>query len=198
MQCASSIGHERAVELREQRAEAGEREPLGRDVDQLVRAAREPRDAPAQLVGGERRGEEGGGDAARLERRTWSCISAIERRDDERGAGQQARRQLVDEALAAAGGRDEQQAPRLEQRLDRLALAGPERVVAEPRQPRVEVQISHSPDHSGRPGQDKSRGSGPGAPSWREILAGTDEYRMEIGVLMGVLGVHRAAPREAP
>jgi hypothetical protein len=38
----------------------------------------------------------------------------------------------------------------------------------------------------------------PGAPPWREILAGTDEYRMEVGVLMGVLGVHRAAPREGP
>ena len=32
-----------------------------------------------------------------------------------------------------------------------------------------------------------------GTPPWREILAGTDEYRMEVGVLMGVLGVHRAA-----
>jgi hypothetical protein len=33
-----------------------------------------------------------------------------------------------------------------------------------------------------------------GAPhAWREIQAGTDEYRMEIGVLMGVLAAHRAA-----
>jgi hypothetical protein len=30
-------------------------------------------------------------------------------------------------------------------------------------------------------------------PAWREIGAGTDEYRAEIGVLMEVLGVHRAA-----
>jgi hypothetical protein len=30
-------------------------------------------------------------------------------------------------------------------------------------------------------------------PAWRAIGAGTDEYRMEIGVLMGVLAVHRAA-----
>jgi hypothetical protein len=34
----------------------------------------------------------------------------------------------------------------------------------------------------------------PGArPAWREIEAGTDEYRTELGVLMRVLSVHRAA-----
>lgn len=30
-------------------------------------------------------------------------------------------------------------------------------------------------------------------PAWRAIGAGTDEYRMEVGVLMSVLAVHRAA-----
>jgi hypothetical protein len=30
-------------------------------------------------------------------------------------------------------------------------------------------------------------------PAWRSIGAGTDEYRMEIGVLLRVLAVHRAA-----
>jgi|OpeIllAssembly_1097287.scaffolds.fasta_scaffold1321811_1 hypothetical protein len=38
------------------------------------------------------------------------------------------------------------------------------------------------------------RGAAGATPAWREILAGTDEYRMEIGVLMRVLGVHRASP----
>ena len=31
------------------------------------------------------------------------------------------------------------------------------------------------------------------APAWREIKAGTNEYRAELGVLMGVLAAHRAA-----
>jgi hypothetical protein len=34
-------------------------------------------------------------------------------------------------------------------------------------------------------------------PSWRAVGTDTDEYRIEIGVLMAVLGVHRAA-RAAP
>jgi hypothetical protein len=37
------------------------------------------------------------------------------------------------------------------------------------------------------------RGHAGGPPAWREIGAGTDEYRMELGVLMGVLAAHRAA-----
>jgi hypothetical protein len=31
------------------------------------------------------------------------------------------------------------------------------------------------------------------SPAWREIAAGTEEYRVEMGVLMQVLAVHRAA-----
>jgi hypothetical protein len=40
----------------------------------------------------------------------------------------------------------------------------------------------------------------PGAdPAWREIVAGTSAYRLEMGVLMRVLGVHRVArTAEAP
>jgi hypothetical protein len=35
----------------------------------------------------------------------------------------------------------------------------------------------------------------PGArPAWLEVAAGTDAYRLEMGVLMRVLGIHRAAP----
>ena len=39
----------------------------------------------------------------------------------------------------------------------------------------------------------------PGAsPAWREIAAGTEEYRFEMGVLMQVLAVHRAARVATP
>ena len=61
-------GHERRRELRDERAEAGIGEPLGRDVGQLEGAGAQPREPLAHLVGGERRGEEGRGHAARLER----------------------------------------------------------------------------------------------------------------------------------
>lgn len=37
------------------------------------------------------------------------------------------------------------------------------------------------------------RRPGGAGPAWRAITAGTDEYRAEIGVLMAVLEVHRAA-----
>jgi hypothetical protein len=42
--------------------------------------------------------------------------------------------------------------------------------------------------------------SAPGVtPAWREVAAGSDEYRMELGVLMSVLAAHRAArAAEAP
>ena len=61
-------GHERRRELRDERAEAGVGEPLGGDVGQLEGAGAQPREPLAHLVGGERRGEEGRGHAAGLER----------------------------------------------------------------------------------------------------------------------------------
>jgi len=36
------------------------------------------------------------------------------------------------------------------------------------------------------------------APAWREITAGTDEYLLEMNVLMQVLAAHRAARRALP
>ena len=30
-------------------------------------------------------------------------------------------------------------------------------------------------------------------PAWREVVAGTDEYQLEMAMLMQVLAVHRAA-----
>ena len=78
MQCASSIATSGHASSREQRAEAGEREPLGRDVDERV--ARRARRAPCAARSRSR--VERGGQVRRRERRarrapaTWSCISA--------------------------------------------------------------------------------------------------------------------------
>ena len=63
--------------------------------------------------------------------------------------GQQARRQLVGQALAAARGRDQQQPAESEKRPDRLALTRPESLVAEPREAPVEIELSHGSDHKG-------------------------------------------------
>jgi len=54
---------------------------------------------------------------------------------------QEARRELVDEALAPAGWRDQEEAAVGQQRLDRLALARAELRVAEP--PEALLEVDH-------------------------------------------------------
>ena len=149
---------ERRPELEHQGPEARVGEPLRRDVGELEGAGPKPREPLAHLLRGERRGEEGGRDAARRERLHLVVHQRHERRDHQAGAGQQAGRELVGEALAAAGGGHLQQPALFEQRFDRLALPRPEALVAQPRQPGVEIQISHGPDHKGRRGQGRSAG----------------------------------------
>ena len=128
----------------------------------------------AHLLGRERRGQERGGHAARLERVDLVVHQRDERRDHERRPGQEARRELVGQALAAARGRDQQQPASLEQRLDRLALARPEGLVAEPRQAAVQIQVGHGLDHSGPPGQDRTdfAGIGYSLRMWLWLAAG--------------------------
>src|SRR5581483_7278460 len=58
--------------------------------------------------------------------------------------------QLVAQALAAAGRRDQQQAPLSQQGLHRLALARPEGRVAEPREGGLEVYFAYRFCHSAR------------------------------------------------
>jgi hypothetical protein len=127
-------GHERTVDFGQERLEPGKREPLGRDVDELVGAAREAGDAPPELLRRERRCEKGGGDAAPLERHHLIVHERDERRDHDGGAAEQARWQLIDEALAAARRRDEEQPSLAQERLDRAPLPAAEAVVAEPPQ----------------------------------------------------------------
>ena len=132
-------GHQRAVEVTQETAEAVEGQALGRDVDEREASRRHLRHPAAHLALVERRGQEGRRHAARLERLHLIRHQRHERRDDQRRAGQHGRGKLVDEALAAAGGRHQQEAPAIEQRLDRLPLAGPEARVPEPGERGVEV-----------------------------------------------------------
>ena len=69
------------------------------------------RHALPHLAGVESGGEIRRGDAARLERLDLVGHQRDQRRDHQRGAGQERGRELVAQALAAAGGRDQQQAP---------------------------------------------------------------------------------------
>src|SRR5262249_19043445 len=80
-----------------------------------------------------------------------------ERRDDEGGPAQERRRELVDEALAATRGRDEQEPPRGEEALDGLPLAGAEARVAEPAEPALEI-VLHGFGDGACPGRVRGRG----------------------------------------
>ena len=124
-------GDQRAGEAAQERAEARVGEPLGGDVGEGQAAGPELAEAAPHLGGIEGRGEVGGRDAARLESPDLVLHERDERRDDERGSAEQGRGELIDEALAAAGRSDEQEAPDGEQPLDRLSLAGTEARVAE-------------------------------------------------------------------
>ena len=134
---------ERGREARGERSESRVREALGSDVRELEDTGAEPREPLAHLLRGQRCREEGRPDPALLERAHLVVHERDEGRDDEGGAGQERRRQLVDEALAPAGRGDEQQPSALEQRLDRLALPRAERGVPEAREATLEVERGH-------------------------------------------------------
>ena len=94
----------------------------------------------AHLAGVEGGREERRRDAPGLERLHLIRHQRDERGDDEGRAGQHRGGELVDQALAAARGRDQQEPPALEQGLDRLALAGAKARVPEPGERRVEAR----------------------------------------------------------
>ena len=123
------VDHEQAdLRLADPLEEAGRGEPLGRDVEQPRapghRAVdRRPVRGRVLLRVDER-------DLARrdaLERLDLVLHQRHERRDDQRQVGPHQRRQLVAERLARAGRHHDQHVAPGDRRLDRLALAGPER-----------------------------------------------------------------------
>jgi hypothetical protein len=122
---------ERAVEAAQDVAEAREDEALRRDIQELEQAALEAVESPAELVAVEGRGEEGRGDAAALEGVDLVAHQGDQRRDDDGRTAEDEGGELVAEALAAAGRRDEQEAARVEETLDGLALARAELGMAE-------------------------------------------------------------------
>jgi hypothetical protein len=88
---AVSLVHrdQRTVDLAEKHAKAFERQPLGRDVDELEIAGGEPARARAQLLGVERRGQIRRRYAACLQRLDLVVHERDQRRDDDRRARQQ-------------------------------------------------------------------------------------------------------------
>ena len=131
MQCASSmatsgISHvaQQAAEARRTRAARGRRRPASTR-PAAMRAMRRrtsfPSRVEASIVAGTPRA---------FSACTWSFISATSGEITSVVPRKQHRRKLVAEALAAAGGRDEEQAARGQQRLHGFALAGAERRVA--------------------------------------------------------------------
>ncbi len=130
---------ERTVHLAEERAEPGEHEPLGRDVDERHLAPGDQRHAPAHLRCVERGSEIGRADSARLERLDLIGHERHQRRYDQGSPLQDRRRELVAQALAAARRRHEQEPAPREQRFHRLALARTKLRVAQPRESHVDV-----------------------------------------------------------
>jgi len=103
-------GHERAPKALHEGTEAWKGQPLGSDVDELAGAAGDQAHASPHLAGVDGGREVGRRDAAGVERLDLVLHERDQRRDDQRGAVEERGRKLVDEALAAAGRRDEEQA----------------------------------------------------------------------------------------
>ncbi len=135
-------GDQRALEVAQEPAEAVEGQALRRRVDEVEAPRRHLRHAAAHLAGVEGGREERRRHAPGLERLHLIGHERDERRDDEGRAGQHRGGELIDQALAAARGRDQQEPPALEQGLDRLALPGPKARVPEPGERRVEARRS--------------------------------------------------------
>ena len=89
----------------EERAAA---EAFRRDVNELVFAGRQPADARLLFAERERAVDEGGGDAAPLQRVHLILHQRDERADDDRDAFEHQRGKLVTERFAAAGRHDDQ------------------------------------------------------------------------------------------
>ena len=124
---------ERDSSARELREEALVVEALGCDVEELQRAAAEPLADLALLVGTEARVEPGRLDPSSLQEVDLILHQRDQRRDDDRHAVEQQRRQLVAEALPAAGREDGERRPAGQQRLHDAFLPRPKGVEAERR-----------------------------------------------------------------
>ena len=112
--------------------EAVELQPLGRQVDELVAAGEHARDARPADVGLQRRGEVGRRHPSLVEGADLVLHQRDEGGDDERDAWQAGGGELIGEALAAAGGGDDEGLAAVEEGVDGLALPRTEIIEAEP------------------------------------------------------------------
>ena len=122
--------HERERAALEEVAHAS-LERLGGHVHELVLARLERGEAPAALLGVERRVDLGGAEAQRLELVHLILHQADQRRQHQHCAAEETRGELEGERLARAGGHERDAVASLQDRLDDLPLPGAEGVVAE-------------------------------------------------------------------
>ena len=115
-------GEERDLHARQLSDEALVVEALGRHVEQAELAAAQSLRDVAQLVEREARVDARRRHAERRERVDLILHERDQRRDDDRDAVEQERRQLVAEALARARGEDRERAAPRQQGLDHLGL----------------------------------------------------------------------------
>src|SRR5262249_59760229 len=116
-------GHRGTGEMGEEPGEAREAEPFGGDVDELVAPPRHVRHAAAHLTAVDGGSEIRRGHAARDESVDLILHESDERRDDEGGSPKKRGGELINEALAASGGRHPEQASGGQERLPRLPPA---------------------------------------------------------------------------
>jgi hypothetical protein len=140
MQCASSTATSGQSSSRSSERKPAKPSPLGCRVDDLQGPALHGSHAPAHLPRIQRGRQEARGDAAGPKGAHLVVHQGDERRDHQRGSGQECGGELIDQALAAARRRHQQQPPGAEQRLDGLALAGAKRAVAQPAQAALQAE----------------------------------------------------------
>ena len=111
--------------------EAGAGQPLRRDVQQLVRPSAGLCHDLRHFGGVQRAVQAGGGHAGLFQRRHLVFHQRDQRRNDQRDARPQQRRQLVADGFSAAGGHDAEHVAPRQQPVHQRLLAGAEAVVPE-------------------------------------------------------------------
>ena len=142
-------GHEGAIEIASQPPEPGKGQPFGRDVGYGILAARQTGHPPPNFIGAQGGCQKGGGHTHGLERGHLVVHQGHQRRHHQRGTAEDRGGKLVDQTLAAAGRGHEEQAPPVNDRLDRFPLARPERRVAQAGQRGVEIRGGDGDGHGG-------------------------------------------------
>ena len=132
-------GHQWAVQASQHGTQSVGGQSLRGHVHQLAAAGGHRGEPSPHLVSGQGPRQVGGRHAAALQGGNLIVHEGDQRRHHHGRARHQRRRKLIGQALAAPGRRHQQQAPRIEQHPDRLALTGAEG--GKPEVPQAGVQI---------------------------------------------------------